>query len=219
MLPRIVKQIQNDLQVERVSRFGPTDVGIARTPEGTTFVDVLSTKYKPLSDKDIKDYDTLKWEEELRSQLAQKRGQQTRKLTAEEQAKVKAQLAKEAEIRKNVRSEEEVLKRGAGIIESLALGPPVDAERWINPAIKTLSVLARAGAGVIVGPSISTAYVACAEKISARLGHLRPFIGIATLRSFGKTYLSPELEAEPLNSKRPCLYHRIFLLTICPQPL
>src|SRR5436190_20171221 len=147
-IPRLVSQIDDDLKLERLSRFGPTDIAIARTPEGTTFVDVLSTKSRhQLSDKNVKDYDTLKWEEELRIQLAQKRGAQQRKLTGEEQAKVDAQLSKESDIRKDVQLQEEILKRGAGIVESLARGLHIPAEGWINPAVKAISALAGAGAG------------------------------------------------------------------------
>lgn len=112
MVPRLVSQIKDDLDVKRISKFTPTDAAIARTPEGTTFIDVLSTKTKqPLSEK-VKDYDTLKWEEELRAQLAEKKGQKQRKLTPDEQAKVNAQLAKEAKIREEVQSEVKRIKRG-----------------------------------------------------------------------------------------------------------
>ncbi|PGH15151.1 hypothetical protein AJ80_05663 [Polytolypa hystricis UAMH7299] len=198
MVPRLVSQFQDDLKLERVSQFTSTDIAIARTPEGTTFVDVLSTKSKALTDKKVKDYDDLKWEEELRAQLAQKHGQKQKKLTADEQAKVNAQLAKEAEIRKHVRFEEEVLRRGAGIVQYLASGPLTDADGWINPAVNSLAALAGAGAGVLIGDAIATSYISCSNRVAHRLGDLRPFIGVATLRALGKTYLNPEMEAEPL---------------------
>jgi hypothetical protein len=199
MIPRLVSQVKDDLKLERWSRFGTTDIAIARTPEGTMFVDILGTKSKQqLFDKNVKGYDTLKWEEEPRAQLAQKRGVQQRKLTADEQAKVNAQLSKESDIRKDVQLQEEILKRGAGIVGRMAKSIHIDAEGWINPAVKSLLTLARAGVGILVGDSVASAYVACGDRVSSRLGSLRPFIGIATLRSLGKTYLSPELETEPL---------------------
>lgn len=202
MVPRLVDQIEDDLLIDRISKFSPTDAAIARTPEGTAFVDVLSTKSKqPLSDKNVKDYDTLKWEEELRAQVAQKKGQPQKKLTADEQAKVSAQLTKEATIRKEVLREEEIIKRGAGIIQALANGPPSDAEGWINPAVRGLADLTRNGAGLFVGDAIASAYIACADRISSRLDTMRPFIGAATLRALGESYLPHEMEAEPLGSK------------------
>lgn len=202
MIPRLVGQIEDDLLLDRISKFSPTDAAIARTPEGTTFVDVLSTKSKqPLSDKNSKDYDTLKWEEELREQLAKKKGQPQKKLSADEQAKVNAQLAKETAIRKEVQYEEEIVKRGAGVIKALANGPPTDAEGWINPAVKALTTLSRNGAGLFVGDTVSSAYIACADRISSRLDTMRPFIGAATLRALGDSHLPLGMDSEPLGSK------------------
>lgn len=209
MVPRLVSQIKDDLDVKRISKFTPTDAAIARTPEGTTFIDVLSTKTKqPLSEK-VKDYDTLKWEEELRAQLAEKKGQKQRKLTPDEQAKVNAQLAKEAKIREEVQSEVKRIKRGAGIIRGLATGPPIDADGWINPAITCLLSLVRAGAGLFVEDTVARAYLACAERISSRLSTLRPFVGVATLRALGKTYLPAEMEVEPLGELVTRILYRL----------
>ncbi|PGH08884.1 hypothetical protein GX51_00941 [Blastomyces parvus] len=210
IIPRLVKQIHEDLNPKRVLKFEPTDIAIARTPEGTLFVDVLSTKSKPVIGKG-KDSDTLKWEEELRAQVAQKRGQQEKKLTADEQAKVNAQLAKEAGIRKDVEAEEEIIKRGLGIIESLARGPPTDVEAWINPAVGCITSLAKAGAGALVGDAVASAYVACSDRISSRLGLMRPFVGIATLRALGRTYLDPTLEDEPLGELVARILYRLRL--------
>lgn len=203
MIPRLLKQLEEDLNVERVTQFSALDIAIARAPEGEVFVDVLDTGSKRLPNKSAKDYDTMKWEEELRAEVARKHGQKEKKLTAEEHAKVKAQLTKESAIRLEVNSQAEILKRGAGIIKHLAHGPPTDAEAWMNAAVNALCALARVGAGVIVGDSISSALVACADRVTTRLGEIRPFIGVATLRALGKTFLSPELESEPLGSKSP----------------
>ncbi|KAI9836856.1 MAG: hypothetical protein M1819_001021 [Sarea resinae] len=195
--PRIVDLIKRDLNSDLLQGVGPTEAAIYRTPEGTAFVDVLAKKQNQVPDRNVKDYDTLKWEEELRSQLAQKKGQQKR-LSREEQAKVDAQLAKEVVIRRQVAALVTQLKRGVGIIESLATGPPTEAEMWIGPAITALLDAIEAGAGLVLGDAAATAYIACAERISPRLGALRPFVGIATLRALGTSQLQPELEVEPL---------------------
>lgn len=200
MIPKLIQQFKDDLDSERFTKFSPTDIAIARHPEGSPFVDVLSTKTQRLPGKGDKDYDTLKWEEELRAEMARKRGQQQKKLTAEEHAKVNAQLAKEAEIRKDVRKQEQVIRRGAGIIEGLARGPATGVEGWINPAVGALCSLVQAGAGALVGSSLAEAYLACTNRVSSRLEEIRLFIGVATLRSLGKTYLPSELEGEPLGS-------------------
>lgn len=211
MVPRVVKQIEQDLDVENFTKFTVTDICIARTPEDKTYVDVLDNKSNAQLNTKGKDSDTLKWEEELRAQLAQKKGQPQRKLTPEQKAKVDAQLVKEAGIRKTVLQSEEIIKRGAGIIEALARSLGTAAEGWINVAVKHLTQLSQVGVGALVGDAVSRAYVACSDKVSSRLGNIRPFIGIAALRAYGKTYLGDELEVEPIGSLVTRVLYRIRL--------
>ncbi|PVI01750.1 ARM repeat-containing protein [Periconia macrospinosa] len=196
-LPVIVEQFSADLNPEQLESVGPTEAAIFRTPEGTAYVDVLSKKAPVTIDKNTKDYDTLKWEEELRAQLAQKTGQK-KKLTPDEQAKVNAQLAKESSIRQAVSSIERKMKRGVGIIQSLATGPPTEAERWMGPAVDLLIQIIRDGAGLILGDLPATAFIKCSERISTRLGVLRPFVGVATLRTIGSIQLAETWEEENL---------------------
>lgn len=198
LTPKIVQLIQQDLDPKQLDKIGPTEAAIFRTAEGTAFVDVLAKKsqnYVP--NKNTKDYDTMKWEEDLRAQLAEKKGQQ-KKLTSEENAKVNAQLAKEAVIRLQIRYLEARLMRGIGIIKSLATGPPTEAGIWIGPAVKSLLEIIGAGAGLIVGDEATNSYLAIAERVSSRIGTLRPFIGIATLRALGIPHLPDALTQEPL---------------------
>ena len=198
MTPLIIEQIKSDLKVEEVRQYGPTEVAIARTPEGTAFIDVLSKKgQSTLLDKNMRDYDTLKWEEELRSQLAQRKGQR-KKLSADDQAKVNAQLRKEAVIRWNVLGLERRLRRGIGLIHGLATGPPTEANLWMGPSLQTLLDVIGAGAGLLVGDVADAAYISCANLVSSRLGPARRFIGVATLRSLGTSHLASDLEQEPL---------------------
>ena len=199
-LPVVVRQFSQDLDPKQLESIGPTEAAIFRTPEGTAYIDVLSKKAPVVIDKNTKDYDTLKWEEELRAQLAQKKGQ-TKKLTPDEQAKVKAQLEKEASIRKDVAITEARMKRGVGIIRSLATGPPTEAEQWMGPAVDLLIQSIRAGAGLLLGDLPATAFIACSERISNRLSVLRPFVGVATLRTIGSIQLSDEYEEEDLGGK------------------
>ena len=192
-LPVIVDQFSRDLDPEQLESVGPTEAAIFRTPKGTAYIDVLSKKAPVTIDKNTKDYDTLKWEEDLRAQLAQKMGQ-TKKLTPAEQAKVNAQLAKESSIRREVSATERRMRRGVGIIQSLAVGPPTEAEQWMGPAVNLLIQTIRAGAGLLLGDLPATAYIKCSERISTRLGPLRPFVGVATLRTIGSIQLSDEYE-------------------------
>lgn len=209
LTPLIVAQISSDLNLTQLDEVGPTEAAIYRTPEGTAFVDVLS---KPGQTREIskndKDYDTLKWEEELRAQLAQKKGQ-AKKLTPDEQAKVQAQLTKESAIRKNVAEVDARLRRGIGIINALSTGPPTEAESWFGPSVKLLFDVIQAGASLILGDAASLGYLQCSEKISSRLGPLRPFVGVATLRAAGITILPENLLAEPLGDLVTRLLYRL----------
>ncbi len=196
--PLLLERIERDLVAERVKSFGPTDIAIARTPEGTVCVDVLSTKGQDrVLDKNSKDYDTMKWEEEVRNQLAQKKGQE-RKLTAEEKGKVNAQLIKEAGIRSKVLELERSLKRGIGFINSLTTGPPTEADMWMGTCLKVLLDVITAGAQLLVGNAADESYLSCSNLVSPRLGSLRRFVGVATLRALGSSHLPGHLEQELL---------------------
>jgi len=162
------------------------------------FVDVLGTQSKQQAlDKNSKDYETLKWEAEMRSQIAHKKGHE-KKLTADEKAKVNAQLTKEAKIRDEVHQLERKLRHGVGFVHALAIGPPIEADLWLGPSMEALVDVVSAGAGRLVGNAADDAYLACANFVSTRLGSMRRFIGIATLRGIGSSSLPEELVQEPL---------------------
>lgn len=195
--PILVQEVISNFATDVALRYGPTEVAIARTPEGTAFIDVLSTKSPKILDKNARDYDTIKWEEELRAQLAQKKSQE-RKLTADEKVKVHAQLAKEAKIRTDILQIEQNLHKGIGFILALATGPPTAAEVWMRPCLKALLDAITAGAGLLVGNAANEAYISCANLVSSRLGSLRPFIGVATLRGLETSHLPENMCQEPL---------------------
>jgi hypothetical protein len=198
IIPKLMELVGEDLDASQLEKVGPMEAAIFRTPEGTCFVDVLAKKAQgTVPNKNNKDYDILKWEEELRSQLEQKKGQQ-RKLTADESAKVNAQLRKESQIRKDIQNIEIRLLRGLGIIGALSRGPPTDPTLWIRTAISLLLNVTDSGAGLIVGDVPSDTFIEMSGKVAPRLGSIRPFIGVATLRlreiSLEENYAQEPLE-------------------------
>ena len=202
IIPLLLGHIRRDLPVNEVSDCGPTEIAIARTSEDTAFIDVLSTQNQNyVTDKNSKDYDTMKWEEEMRSQIAKKKGQE-KKLTAEEKAKINAQLTKEVSIRQYVRRLEQKLRNGIGFIHALAVGPPTAAIMWLGPSLQALTAVIEAGAAHLVGAAADEGYLACSNFVSSRLGSLRRFVGIATLRMLGSV-LPPHLEQEPIKGLDP----------------
>ena len=198
--PELVNQISMQLAVAQIYEFGPTDYAIARTPEGTAFVDVLASKSSEQGiPKGAHDSDILKWEAEVRAQVAAKKGS-TKKLTAEEKAKVDAQLAKEAGIRQKLLRAKGNLLRGIGTIHALATGPPTEASLWIGSSLKCLLDLAKANSGLLVEGAVDKTYLACSNLVSPRLGLLRPFIGTAVLRALGSSHVPEAMSEEPLGS-------------------
>lgn len=209
IIPPLIERIRTYLPADKVAMCGPTEIAIAKTAEGTAFVDVLSTKGQAYTfDKNSKDYDVMRWEEEIRSQIAQKKGHE-KKLTADEKAKVNAQLAKEATIRQEVHTLEKSIKDGVGLIQALAVGPPTDAGLWLGSSLKALTNVIANGAGRLVGHAADDAFLACSKFVSTRLGSSREFIGIATLRALGSSTLPIELTEEPLGDLVTRLLYRL----------
>ena len=196
--PRLIDLIKSDLDTTRLQSVGPEEAAIYRTPDDITFVDVLSKKNdRQPPNKNVKDYDLLKWEEDLRSQIAAKQGQQ-RKLSADEAAKVKAQLQKESEIRRMVAAAAVHIFRGLSVIKSLATGPPSDVEAWIGPAITSFLLAVDNGLTLIAGDTAAAAYLALSNQVTSRLGSLRIPIGVATLRAKGISPIPQVFAQEPL---------------------
>jgi hypothetical protein len=203
IMPLLIDLFTADLDSSQLDNIGPTEAAIYRTPEGTAFVDVLSQKPQAqIPSKNTKDYDMLMWEEELRAKVAEKQGKTQKKMTADEMAKVKAQLAKESAIREEVTTVVSKLQRGFGIVSGLAKGPPTDAQAWMGPAIHCVEQAINNSAGLLVGYQAARTYLDCSSQVSSRLGTLRQFIGVATLRAQGASQLAPEYEAEPLGGER-----------------
>ncbi|MBE3050051.1 hypothetical protein IMZ48_47625 [Candidatus Bathyarchaeota archaeon] len=205
----LIKDSLNSAQLDNV---GPVEAAMYKTPEGTTFVDVLSKSKNVVPDKNAKDYDIMMWEEELRNQLDTKKGQQ-KKMTAEESAKVKAQLKKEAGVRESVRANVANLERGVGLVRSLAMGPPTEDLLWIGPAVKSLLGAIDAGACLITGDAAPNAFIACSERVTTRLGPNRPFVGVAVLRAMGVTAIPEELTEEPVDDLVTRILYRLRFAT------
>jgi len=209
--PLLVSIFQADLSPDLLKGIGENEVKIWKTPEGELFFDPLSTNkgQAPALKSNAKDYDTLKWEAELRAQLVKKKGQPQRKLTADEQAKIKDQLARESAVRSRIEEVSMKLKRGVGIIKALAEGNLTGVEIWMTPALKSLLGVLIAGGSMLVGPEGVTAYLACAEHVSHRLGALRKFVGLAVLRSLEVGGIPEELKEEPLADLTTRLLYRL----------
>ncbi|KAI5851570.1 armadillo-type protein, partial [Morchella snyderi] len=209
--PLIVKLIADDLNSAQLRGIGELEAAIWKHSGEAPYVDVLG-RAGPAAVTKGKDTDTLKWEAELRAQLAQKKGAE-RKLTAEEKARVAEQLEKEQGVRKRVEDVNLRLSRGIGVIKALAEGPPTAVEMWMGQSVRALLKALEAGAGLVVGDAGVKAFLACAEHVAARLGVLRMFVGIDTLRALGIRELAPELQEEPLGELTTRILYRLRFMT------
>ncbi|KAK4903958.1 translational activator of GCN4, partial [Elasticomyces elasticus] len=102
-VPVLVKQIKDDLNPNQLEGLDAIDATIAKAPEGVIVVDPLVKTDRTVENKNVKDYDTLKWEAELKAQLDKKKGPGQKKLTPDQQAKVDAQMKHEKDIRQRVK--------------------------------------------------------------------------------------------------------------------
>ncbi|KAI9725554.1 MAG: translational activator of GCN4 [Chrysothrix sp. TS-e1954] len=210
-LPVLTRRLQDDLDSMSVQDIGPTEAAIYHTPDDVTFVDVLAGSDKQdVPEKNAKDYNTLKWEQEIRSQLSKKQGQQ-KKLSPDEKSKIKAQLEKEAKIRLEVTRVVIKLRRGIGIIKSLARSPPLDPEPWMALAINSLLAVVSSRVSLLVGHEAALAYLSLAGRVSNRLGPLKSAIGVATLRAQQQSQLADDFKQEPLGDLVTRILYRLRL--------
>jgi hypothetical protein len=198
MSPLMVGIFKSDFEPKQFEWVGPEEAAIFRTPEGTLYNDPFQKdSSSSITKSNAKDHDVLKWEAELREQLEAKKGTQ-RKLTPEQQAKVKMQLEKEEAIRQRIYDLNLRLERGIGLIRGLATGPPTESLLWMAPAITSMVQAVQTGASFLKGEELTAAYVACSQKISDRLGVSRALVGIATLRALEQAYIPENYHEEPL---------------------
>jgi len=180
--PLLVEQFSKDLNSKNLASIDEQKVAIWKAESGVAYIDVLAKSAPVTTLKNTKDYKTLQWEAEVRDQLAKKKGA-ARKLTPDEQAKVNDQIEKETRIRADVEAAALVLRRGLGIIGSLAQGINNRVELWLGKALEILLLDLQKGIGYVVGSEATEIYMASAKHVSNRLGPIRQFVGLATLRA------------------------------------
>ena len=205
--------IQENLPGKDVKRFGPLEIAIANAPDDEMYVDILNQTASIVLDKNSGDYETMKWEQELRSQVAKKKGQQ-KKLTTDERTKVEAQIKKEKAIRVEVGALRRKLRKGLGLVSALAHIPAeaIDHRIWFGPSLISLLSVIDTGGSYIVGDTVFNAYLSLSTLVTPRVASLRMFIGVATLRIMGAAGLASNLVEEPLNRLVTRLLYRFRLL-------
>ncbi|EGO00628.1 hypothetical protein SERLA73DRAFT_71629 [Serpula lacrymans var. lacrymans S7.3] len=197
-LPRLVEQLRVDIDAETINGLTESDFGIWTTPEGTTYVDVLSSKKVNEGPKKGKDADIAKWEAELRKSLASKKTSAAT-LSKQEQALVQAQLTREAAVRQRVTSIKANLQRGLAFIGSLISSLVPEFRHYISSIISLLLEGALKKGQRLLGSEAFQTYLDLGKCSSDRLETFRKWIGVATLRSLDIDAVAEELQAESLD--------------------
>ncbi|KAG6915850.1 hypothetical protein DXG01_009609 [Tephrocybe rancida] len=199
VLPRIMEQLQADINPTVANALTEFDFGVWLTPEGTTYVDVLASKDEAKIVTKGKDSELAKWDEETRRNIATKRAAATKSLTKQQQALINAQLEEEAKIRQRVVGVQANLRRGLRFVQSLVRSG-VEAFRNQISSVASLLLEGALGHGsILVGEEAFETYLDLAKCSSERLDTIRKWVGVATLRSFKIEAVPEELQSEPLN--------------------
>ncbi|KIK38679.1 hypothetical protein CY34DRAFT_809070, partial [Suillus luteus UH-Slu-Lm8-n1] len=199
-LPKIMEQLRTDIDPSTINALSEAEFGIWETPEGTTYVDVLSSQKAEEGPKKGKDADIARWEAELRKSLANKKGGATATLSKQAQALVQAQLDKEAAVRQRVTTIKLNLQRGLSYVQSLASINVPELRMYVSFILSLLLEGAMGQGSRLVGSQAFEAYLDLAKCCSTRLDSFQKWVGVATLRSLGITSVPEELQAEQLSS-------------------
>ena len=202
-----------DLDASQLHGIDYDHAAIYKTPEGELYGDIRANcKEDPSLDKKVKDYDTLKWEKEIRERIAQKKGIAS-STTDYSDPQVQAQLAKESIIRKEISKIAKSLRRGLGISRFLITGPPTDVKLWLGSVLDLLLKLLENNAGIILGDLVESIYIESSRFLSDRLGTLKAFVGIATIRAINGSLIKNDLQQEPLHHLTLRILYRLKILS------
>lgn len=171
-------------------------------------VDVLSKK--KVVDKNDKNYETTKWEEELRQELA-KKGKINKKLSKEEHALLTEQLVKEASVRREVNEKFASVKSGLSLVKHLVETSVQGSESiidtgasyWYPVAITSILKLLKTetlkndSTWEYLGIVAVQTFLDLSKLLSPRLGSLKVFVGVASLR-MNSIAVPSNFQEEPL---------------------
>ncbi|KAJ6518743.1 armadillo-type protein [Mycena sanguinolenta] len=210
VLPRIVEQLQVDIDPSTLNALTEEDLGMWRMPEGSTFMDVLtSVKGDAKAPHKGKDFEIARWDAEVRAALEKKKAGSGVTLTKQQQALVQAQLAREATVRQRVEGVKTNLIRGLAFVRSLVAAGVPEFRVHISSVARLLLDGALSKGALLVGAIAFETYLDLAKCSSERLDSFRTWVGIATLRSLNVATIPNELTAEPLHSLIVRVLHRL----------
>ncbi|KAG0169361.1 translational activator of GCN4 [Apophysomyces sp. BC1015] len=219
MIVDFVDMIKANLQSSLMEGIGELEYNIWKTPEGENYVDVLKKNKKVVESRNRKGQEDKQWEDDLRAEIALKKGiTQVKKLTKEEQAAVDAQRKKESEIRVHVQSVHDKLTLGLQIVRALVAGNSQALDSDLVTLVRTLLSAAINNAGLLTGEDITETYLELGLCISENIRPVREAIGLATLRANNVRPIPSRWLDEPLADLVARVLYRLRFITES-QPL
>ncbi|SSD58452.1 related to Translational activator GCN1 [Saccharomycodes ludwigii] len=210
MTPILTKTIKDDfsqatLQLKNVTE---QDMYIWKTEvkAGEPVIDVISefeNKKKNQISKNSKDYETLKWEESIRSKQKGKNIlNNKRRYTKEEQALINTQLEKETLVRNKMDGIYFCLNRSVNIVSNLArdaIQVENGVSTWFPVAVSELLQLLETDKYYDIVKDLALhVFLELSSILTEKLGSARYFIGLAILRAYNVNHLPETLTQEPL---------------------
>lgn len=217
MGPKIADKLVQFLNTDTMLDISAEMLKIWAGNDGELVVDVLNVPKSKELNKNSRDYETRRWEEEIRSELAaKKKNLSLQRLTKEERLLVEEQLAKESEIRHDIDARINKIETALQVIKKLtedAAQVSNGARFWYPIAVMNLLNLAQLdNSRTLVGNGVIDTFVQLSSMLSGRLGTLRSFVGIATLRVY-EVPVQKEFCEEPLLNLLGRVLFRIKLLS------
>lgn len=215
--PKIVDRLVSELDLGKLEGLDTEHIKIWRGKEGEPVIDVLQKTKKQSVDSNTKDYETRKWEEEMRKELAAKKVEKPQRLTKEEQLLVNEQVEKESNIRKEVQSIVDGYVRSIFIVNELvncAIQIDNGTNYWFS--LVSQKLLEFSNSDIVyefIEDSPIKAFLHLSELISERLGNMKKFVGITTLRINNVKNLDPSFLEEPLQDLVARVLFRIKFLS------
>ncbi|CAI1983698.1 hypothetical protein SEUBUCD650_0G00870 [Saccharomyces eubayanus] len=197
--PLLCRTIATDLEIGDLSQLSEEDIDIFNGDEGVLVINVLEESInKKLSNKNSKEYETLMWEQKIRKEQAKK---SIKKLSKDEQELVNKQLAKESEIRLRVSGIFTRLKRGVRLVSELSKAACLvenGIATWFPLAVtKFLRLCSEKNISKLTD-DVNEIFLQLSQNVSDRLGNIRLFLGLATLRVHNAKNISENYLQEPL---------------------
>lgn len=205
-IPLLSETIKSDLDVVTTLSIDDDAYAIWKGEEGVPVIDILkkNNSQKMELRRNTKDYEILKWEQEVRKEVAAKQ-KETKKFSKEETKLIAQELEHESELRATINANYLKLKRGLSIVISLSMEARQvdnDSQVWFPVAIsRILKLLESNDAKRCIGDLAKKCFLTMSEALEATglsgVSSLK-WIGASTLRSYGIDLDNPLYESRNL---------------------